>query len=74
MDNMGQELKKRANQLYRHNLTGLLEGALRSSNAQYEPSFILDRIGIRLLEPQPGKCRGSARVYVCMCIYVYTGE
>jgi gamma-tubulin complex component 3 len=51
---MGQELKKRANQLYRHNLTGLLEGALRSSNAQYEPAFILDRIGIRLLEAQPG--------------------
>ena len=54
MDNVGQELKKRANQLYRHNLTGLLEGALRGSNAQYEPSFILDRIGIRLLDDQPG--------------------
>jgi hypothetical protein len=34
----------------RHNLTGVLEGALRSSNAQYEPSFVLDRIGVRLLE------------------------
>jgi hypothetical protein len=28
----------------------VLEGALRSSNAQYEPSFVLDRIGVRLLE------------------------
>ena len=35
---------------YRHNLTGVLEGALRSSNAQFEPSFVLDRIGVRLLE------------------------
>ena len=31
-------------------MTGVLEGALRSSNAQYEPSFVLDRIGVRLLE------------------------
>ena len=36
--------------LYRHNLTGVLEGALRSSNAQFEPQFVLDRIGVRLLE------------------------
>jgi hypothetical protein len=73
MDEMGPELKKRANQLYRHNLTGfdiyisiipfvisiyflkgMLEGALRSSNAQFEPSYVLDRIGVRLLEPSPG--------------------
>ena len=45
MDGVGPELKKRANQLFRHNLTGILEGALRSSNAQFEPSYILDRVG-----------------------------
>lgn len=54
MDSVGPELKKRANQLYRHNLTGVLEGALRSSNAQFEPAFVLDRIGVRLLEASPG--------------------
>lgn len=54
MDAIGPELRKRSNQLYRHNLTGILEGALRSSNAQYDPSFILDRIGVRLLEALPG--------------------
>ena len=54
MDSIGPELKKRASQQYRHNLTGLLEGALRSSNAQYEPSWVLDRVGIRLLEAVPG--------------------
>ena len=32
----------------------MLEGALRSSNAQYEPSYVLDRIGVRLLEPAAG--------------------
>jgi gamma-tubulin complex component 3 len=54
MDSVGPELKKRANQLYRHNLTGILEGALRSSNAQFEPPFVIDRIGVRLLEASPG--------------------
>lgn len=29
-------------------------GALRASNAQFEPSYVLDRIGIRLLEASPG--------------------
>eukprot|EP01035_Chromulina_nebulosa_P026001 gene26001-33989_t len=53
MDGVGPELRK-ASQLYRHNLTGILEGALRSSNAQFQPSYVLDRIGIRLLEAAPG--------------------
>lgn len=54
MDLVAPELKKRATQLYRHNLTGMLEGALRSSNAQFEPAFVLDRIGVRLLEASAG--------------------
>jgi gamma-tubulin complex component 3 len=54
MDEIGPELRKRATQLYRHNLSGMLEGALRSSNAQFEPSYVLDRIGVRLLEPSTG--------------------
>lgn len=54
MDTVGGELKRRANQLFRHNLTGLLDGALRSCNAQYEPAYVLDRLGVRLLEPSPG--------------------
>jgi hypothetical protein len=54
MDGVGPELKRRANQLFRHNLTGILEGALRASNAQFEPSYVLDRIGIRLLEASSG--------------------
>jgi gamma-tubulin complex component 3 len=35
-------------------LTGYLDGALKQSNAQFEPSFVLDRIGVRLLEASPG--------------------
>jgi gamma-tubulin complex component 3 len=54
MDSIGPELRKRANQLYRHNLTGMVESAIRASNAQYDPNYILDRIGVRLLEASPG--------------------
>lgn len=54
MDSIGPELKKRAGQLFRHNLTAILEGALRQSNAQYDPQYILDRVSIRLLEATPG--------------------
>ena len=54
MDVIGPELKKRANQLYRHNLTEMLEGALRASNAHYLPISVLDRVGVRLLEASPG--------------------
>ena len=54
MDVVGPELKKRANQLYRHNLSGMLESALRGSNAQYLPSDVLDRVGVKLLQSQPG--------------------
>lgn len=45
---------RRANQLFRHNLTGLLDGALRACNAQFEPAYVLERLGVRLLEPSPG--------------------
>jgi gamma-tubulin complex component 3 len=54
MDGVGPELKKRANQLFRHNLTAILEGALRASNAQYDPPYILDRVHVRLLDAAPG--------------------
>jgi gamma-tubulin complex component 3 len=54
MDTVGPELRKRANQLYRHNLTGMLESALRGSNAQYLPADVLDRVGVKLLQPGAG--------------------
>lgn len=54
MDGIAPELKKRANQLYRHNLTAILEGSLRASNAQYDPPYILDRVHVRLLDAAPG--------------------
>jgi gamma-tubulin complex component 3 len=51
MDNLGPELQKSADHLtrYKHRLTSTVEGALRSSNAQYEDPEVLDRIGVQLL-------------------------
>lgn len=54
MDALGPELQKPATKLYRHNLNGILEGALRASNAQFEGSHVLNRITVRLLEAQQG--------------------
>lgn len=54
MDLMAPELRKRATQLLRHNLTGLLEGALRTSNAQFMQTDILDRVGVKLEDAKPG--------------------
>ena len=43
-------LSKDAQSIYRHNLTGSLESALRASNAQYDNPDTLSRLDVRLLE------------------------
>ncbi|CAB4061954.1 TUBGCP3 [Lepeophtheirus salmonis] len=48
------ELDKPASSLYPHNLSGILESAVRATNAQFEDPDILDRLDVRLLEIQPG--------------------
>ena len=50
----GPELSKRADAVYRHNLVGVLDTALRGTNAQYLDPTILDRVGVKLYEPSPG--------------------
>ncbi|CAG8731061.1 7839_t:CDS:2, partial [Funneliformis mosseae] len=54
MAQLGSGLSKPANTLYRHNLTGTLEAAIRASNAQYDDPDILRRLDVRLLEVSPG--------------------
>lgn len=48
------ELSKAAVSVYRHNLIGLLEGAIRASNVQYFSQEILSRLDVKLLEPSQG--------------------
>lgn len=44
------DLVRPANSLYMHNLTGLLEAAIRATNAQFDDSETLKRLDCRLLE------------------------
>ncbi|KAI9286402.1 Spc98 family-domain-containing protein [Umbelopsis sp. AD052] len=53
LDTLGSGLSKPANTLFRHNLTGVLEAAIRASNAQYDDPSILARLDVRLLEISP---------------------
>ncbi|KAI9138608.1 Spc98 family-domain-containing protein [Paraphysoderma sedebokerense] len=56
MDSLGSGLNKPASTLYRHNLIGTLEAAVRASNAQFDAPDILRRLDVRLLEISPGDC------------------
>jgi gamma-tubulin complex component 3 len=48
------ELDQPASSLYPHNLSGILETAIRATNAQFEDPDILERLDVFLLEAQPG--------------------
>ncbi|KAI8344273.1 Spc98 family-domain-containing protein [Chlamydoabsidia padenii] len=50
MVTLGPALNRPANTLYRHNLTGVLETAIRASNAQFDEPAILNRLDVRILE------------------------
>ncbi|KAF9969800.1 Gamma-tubulin complex component 3 [Actinomortierella ambigua] len=54
MESLGPSLNQSANTLFRHNLTGTLESALRTSNAQYDDPDIVRRLDVRLLEISAG--------------------
>jgi gamma-tubulin complex component 3 len=54
MDALREELNKPSEDMYRHSLTGIVDGALRNSNAQYEPPEVLERLGVKLLQASPG--------------------
>lgn len=54
MDLLEEDLAKPAGNLYLHNLNGILETAIRATNAQYDSADILKRLDVRLLEVSPG--------------------
>jgi gamma-tubulin complex component 3 len=54
MDLLVNELLKPAGQLYKYSLLGILETAVRASNAYLSDSEFLDRLDVRLLEASPG--------------------
>ncbi|KAI8743613.1 gamma-tubulin complex component 3 homolog [Biomphalaria glabrata] len=54
MDLLEEDLAKPAGNLYLHNLSGILEIAIRATNAQFDSSDILRRLDVRLLDVSPG--------------------
>ncbi|XP_069493082.1 gamma-tubulin complex component 3 isoform X1 [Ambystoma mexicanum] len=54
MDLLKPELVRPATTLYQHNLTGILETAVRATNAQFDNPEILKRLDVRLLEVSAG--------------------
>ncbi|KAK2168865.1 hypothetical protein NP493_1211g00044 [Ridgeia piscesae] len=54
MDLLEDDLMKPATTLYLHKLTGILDQAIRATNAQYDDIDILKRTDVRLLEVSPG--------------------
>ncbi|XP_002741319.2 gamma-tubulin complex component 3 homolog, partial [Saccoglossus kowalevskii] len=56
MDLLEDDLCKSAGLLYLHNLNGVLETAIRGTNAQFDDPEILKRLDVRLLEVSPGDC------------------
>ncbi|XP_012712673.2 gamma-tubulin complex component 3 isoform X2 [Fundulus heteroclitus] len=54
MDLLKPELARPATTLYQHNLTGILETAVRATNAQFDNAEILKRLDVRLLEVSAG--------------------
>ncbi|XP_059168560.1 gamma-tubulin complex component 3 homolog [Physella acuta] len=54
MDLLEEDLAKPASNLYLHNLTGILETAIRATNAQFDNGDILKRLDVRLLDVSPG--------------------
>lgn len=54
MDLLDADLAKPANSLYIHNLTGILESAIRATNAQFHNPEVLQRLDVRLLEVSVG--------------------
>jgi len=55
MDNISSDLERDANEVHRHQLMGILDMAVRQSNAQYCPPDIIARLGIKLLASSSGE-------------------
>ncbi|GFZ20923.1 spindle pole body component 98 [Actinidia rufa] len=54
MDTVGPELSEPANTISSFKLAGLLESAIRSSNAQYDDPDILDRLRVKMMAHNTG--------------------
>ncbi|KAG2385873.1 hypothetical protein C9374_003022 [Naegleria lovaniensis] len=49
---LNEDLNKPSHAIFKHNLLGLLESAIRGSNAQYDDQDVLNRLDVRLMQPK----------------------
>lgn len=55
IDYAEEDLSKDAGELFRHHLTGIVDMAIRQSNAQFAPPDTIARLGVKLLKPSAGE-------------------
>lgn len=63
------ELARPATTLYQHNLTGILETAVRATNAQFDNPEILKRLDVRLLEVCCIMVTLAWNIPLCVCTH-----
>lgn len=63
------ELARPATTLYQHNLTGILETAVRATNAQFDNPEILKRLDVRLLEVCCIMVTLTWNIPLCVCTH-----
>ncbi|XP_030386643.1 gamma-tubulin complex component 3 isoform X2 [Scaptodrosophila lebanonensis] len=56
IENMKEELEKKGSEIYSHDLSAMLDAALRCTNAQYDDPEVLNHLDIVVKTPYPGDC------------------
>eukprot|EP00761_Pharyngomonas_kirbyi_P006563 gb/GECH01006571.1/.p1 GENE.gb/GECH01006571.1/~~gb/GECH01006571.1/.p1 ORF type:complete len:848 (+),score=133.22 gb/GECH01006571.1/:1-2544(+) len=59
MSFLGPDLNQPSSSLYRHNLLGILESAVRGSNAQYARPEVVGCLDVRVTDPAPDRVKGE---------------
>lgn len=55
LDMAQEDLSRNASDVYRHQLQGVLDMAVRQTNAQFCSPDVLARLGVKLMQPSPGE-------------------
>ena len=54
MENLQTELSQTASKIFKHNIALIIESTKTSTSAQNQDKEFLDRVGVKLLDPEPG--------------------
>ena len=62
------ELSQAASSLYLHNLTAVLESAVRATNAQYDDQDVLNRLDVKMLDVSLLSTRTVHALYISAAV------